>query len=113
MTYDPNKELIEIEYKDDNPATSRTINTQFAKPGLITFSFEVKSPEQIKCYMFHLGQMIRFFPSKIDHWLSLLFKMNREDNKGYFQGKHFEAIIKSIQPKFVDKQFNSFAACCL
>ena len=83
-----------------------------AKGGLLTFSFQCKASDQIKCYMYWQGQMIRFFPDEIETVFSQIFNMDCDDNKTYFENEHFKTTIANIKDKLQDKKFNAFVSSC-
>ena len=64
--------------------------------------------------MYWNGQMIRFFVNEIKDVFSEMFKMDRDDNKGYFDGEDFKERLVSMKGKLIDKQFDIFykAATC-
>lgn len=105
-----NEKLKNIKYDQET-----NIHAAFhAKGGLLTFSFQCKSADKIKCYMFYAGQVIRLFVEEIEDIFPHIFKMDRADNQSYFNGDDFKLKFGNIKNKLCDKQFDIFykAATC-
>mmetsp|Transcript_10409 Transcript_10409/g.9419 ORF Transcript_10409/g.9419 Transcript_10409/m.9419 type:complete len:201 (+) Transcript_10409:3-605(+) len=84
-----------------------------AKGGLLTFSFQCKAADQIKCFLFYNGQVIRLFPDEIEDVFPQIFNMEHPRNKGYFtNNKHFKSTMANIEGKLIDKRFNAFKGSC-
>jgi len=77
-----------------------------AKGYLLCFSFHILSKEEIKCYLYTRGQMVRFMPIDVATLLPELFVINANNAKFIEHEKKTGDIAKSI--KLTDKPFEKF-----
>ena len=102
-----NQEDIETKMKNGNIGASDHV-----KGALLTFSFHVKAVDQIKCYIYYNGQMLRFMASDLRIVLPTLFNMDAFQNDAYLENKKFmqelDSRIKLLDEMLVDREFRSF-----
>eukprot|EP01083_Nonionella_stella_P019174 53300_1 len=82
---------------------------------LLTFSFHVKEEDQIKCYLFYCGLVIRFLPEDIKTVLPKIFNMEYPGNQEFVDGKtekhsddKVDDVIARMSKRLVDTKFNEF-----
>eukprot|EP00486_Rosalina_sp_Unknown_P008280 CAMPEP_0201594154 /NCGR_PEP_ID=MMETSP0190_2-20130828/191552_1 /ASSEMBLY_ACC=CAM_ASM_000263 /TAXON_ID=37353 /ORGANISM="Rosalina sp." /LENGTH=698 /DNA_ID=CAMNT_0048053647 /DNA_START=22 /DNA_END=2119 /DNA_ORIENTATION=- len=96
---------------EKKPAVDVNIGASFhAKGGLFTLSFHVKAADEIKCYLFWNGQMIRLIPDEIEQVFSQIFNMKNQNNADYFEAEDFKIILGNMREKLIDKEFEAFQA---
>merc|ERR1712244_193139 len=84
-----------------------------AIPGMMTFSFHVHSEEEIKCYLYYMGGVMRFMSDDLLDVLPLLFKdstVNQEfvnKQEAHRSGADSWAFLPG-QTQLPDKTFASF-----
>ena len=95
--------------KNKKPEEDTNVGASFhCKGGLLTFSFHVKAIDQIKCYLFWNGQMIRCFADEIFWILPQLFDMEKEENKTYIKSEEFEILVNNMKAKLKDLKYEAF-----
>eukprot|EP01083_Nonionella_stella_P305856 1068636_1 len=81
---------------------------------MLTMSFHVREVNVIKAYLFWNAHMIRFMPTHIRTVLPKLFNMKYAGNQDFIDGKNEEAklddMIKDMEAKLVDKEFDAFVS---
>merc|ERR1712129_131432 len=93
----------------------RALNTGSACDGkMLTFSFHADSEDCIRCYMYTMGQMMRFMPKDIMAVLPKFF-VDNEKNKSWLkmEGKDGpQKKIEEMEKLLVDDRFNAFYESC-
>ena len=67
--------------------------------------------EDVKCYLYYNGEMIRFFPDQIRALFPTMFNMKYEGNKSFLEDKKNEELdtfIKHMKEILIDKSFEQF-----
>ena len=99
-----------IEAKPKDSSKDENISAAFhCKGSLITFSFQCKWQNEIKCFLYWNGQMIRFFGDEVETIFPRIFNMDHEDNNmDYFGTDEFKNDIDYINEKLRDRKFEAF-----
>eukprot|EP01084_Bolivina_argentea_P118552 210324_1 len=97
---DGEKETDQNEEEKDNQNT--TITGQTGCGGeLLTFSYHVEAADQIKCYMYWMAQVMRFYPEDIIQTFKHLFTKKRYET--FKKSKKYEKMVKQIN--ITDKEW--------
>ena len=119
MDYDEDIAIGKTPWNEQNKEDiTRHINIHgapYAKSGVLTFSFQIKSNEEIKCYIWWNGQnmtYMRFIPNQIENVFSHIFNMDHDNNKEYLESKDFEDKLENIDTKLCDRKFDAFLTSC-
>eukprot|EP01083_Nonionella_stella_P071763 192963_1 len=80
------------------------------KGGLLTLSFHVKQENEIKCYLFWNGQMIRFMPNDIKTVLPCIINMKNDPDYIKENKTELGVRIRNMERSFFDEGFTRF--CC-
>eukprot|EP01083_Nonionella_stella_P165145 548708_1 len=80
------------------------------KAKTLTLSFHAKAQNVIKCYLFWNGEMMRFMADDIKTVLPCLFNPQRQTNRNEEEEKALDALIKDLEGKLVDEEFDEFVA---
>lgn len=98
----------------DKPSEYKDIGAHFAcKSSLLTFSFQVKSEQVIKLYLYHNGQCMRFMPEDIRDILPMLFNVKYGNNAQWLTIKANDVLmvdsyIEQLQRCLKDVEFEAF-----
>jgi len=95
---DQKKKLLE------QPVTS----TAPASAASIMLSFHVEASDEIRCYMYINGQVMRFMPSDIINLLPLFFDKTFGDNADFAQSKRAQQLVDEMKKNLRDVRFNAF-----
>ena len=68
-----------------------------ANGGLMTLSFHVESTDEIRCYLFYNGQMLRFLPEDIVLVLPIFFDPEFGDNKTFAKSQFAKDLIEIMK----------------
>lgn len=98
---DPAKEL-----SPKCKALRSTITNSTRNEGLLTFSFHVQSIDEIRCYFWWKGNVIRFLPKDILNILPLLFQTSYKNNDQFLKNKNINDLVDQIE--FKDVYFNKW-----
>ena len=92
--------------------------TSHCKSSLLTLSFQVIQYNEIHCYLYWNGQMIRFLPSDMKQLLPRIFNMNwnHKQNLHFLnntnQHTNIDNIMNQIKAKIQDDKFTAFRTWC-
>ena len=81
------------------------------KGAFLTFSFHVKAVDEVKCYLYWNGQIIRFMPTDIGTVLPKIFSMdwcNGENAKWLEDSKGFDELVQEMNAVIKDLHFEGF-----
>eukprot|EP01084_Bolivina_argentea_P256874 432656_1 len=96
-------------YNDKDEDKKRKLKTEIINTdhpmnnGMLTLSFHVVSKEEIRCYMYIGGRMMRFVPENLKLFLPQFFS-----DSEYKSSEDLDLLIKNMNSKLVDARFNSF-----
>ena len=79
---------------------------------LLTFSFQIKSVNERKCYLWRKREMIRIFPNEIETILSKMFNMDYGNNRDYLKSNDFKNKLDNMNRKVGDEKFDGFLKSC-
>ena len=83
--------------------------THHCNSALLTLSFVVKSQKVIKCYLFHGGGFIRFFPQDIKTVFPTIFNMDHGANREFIENnRDLDNLIKKMSDEVIDEEFSKF-----
>eukprot|EP01084_Bolivina_argentea_P217347 369035_1 len=77
---------------------------------MLVLSFHVESVDEIRCYIYLNGNMVRFLPDDLKNYLPEFF-IDDQRNKAYWNSNEEEGLntlIKNIKAKLIDRRFESF-----
>merc|ERR1712087_548179 len=74
----------------------------------LTMSFHVESADEIRCYMFVNGGMMRFFPQDIIDVLPGFFDPAFGDNAEWATTGDAKGLVKRMKGQLVDAKFAAF-----
>ena len=90
-------------------ALTSNINALNACNGAImVLSFHVESAEEIRCYVYLNGQILRFMPEDITLVLPKFFDSNFGDNKLWPKSEEAKQLIDEMSKKLKDVHFKAF-----
>ena len=99
----------EKQKKEPDPSKDTNIHAlHHVKCQLLTFSFQVKTRAEIKCYLYWNGQRIRMVPNEIQYVFPAIFNMDHAQNKQYLKSQKFKDQVVNMDEKLIDKQFQLF-----
>ena len=75
---------------------------------MIVLSFHVESTDEIRCYCYINGQIMRFMPSDIINLLPLFFDKEFGDNKKFAVSKRAKELVEEMSDKLIDIHFDAF-----
>lgn len=117
--------LPNMGYSDDSDAAKYqqggmdvNIGASHGKGSLLTFSFQVIQQDEIRCYLYWNGSMIRFMPNDVKTTLPQIFNMDWCAGKNIeflnMQSKDhsIENMIGKMTDILQDKKFTAFQAWC-
>jgi len=119
----PNGEYVQLWYFDSSktcilPDLGYNAGKEKAKAGVtagtacggttMTFSFHVEAEDNIRCYMYANGGMMRFMPEDIINVLPKFFAGNEEWPKS----KAATELVEKMKPLLVDARFQAFYESC-
>jgi len=91
---------------------NESINTGSGCDGkMLTFSFHADAEDCIRCYMYAMGQMMRFMPEDIIKVLPKFFVAD-ENNTKWLKSGAPEKLVKEMKPLLVDAKFDAFYKSC-
>ena len=80
----------------------------------MTLSFHVEDADEIRCYLYVHGGIMRFFPQDIIDVLPKFFDMNFNagENSEWATCDQARELVEAMTPKLQDKKFNAFYKSC-
>merc|ERR1712228_255523 len=106
-----------VGYGDDRPyiedpkerILKATITSRMHCNGaMLMLSFHVESKDEIRCYMYLNGQIMRFMPNDIRVLLPKFFDKEFGDNKGFAESKDAQKLVDAMKENLRDVRFNAF-----
>ena len=67
--------------------------------------------EDVKCYLYYNGEMIRFFPDQIRALFPTMFNMKYDENTFFLKNKknkELDTFIKYMEEILIDTSFEQF-----
>lgn len=95
--------------------TMGNVHTKNMPNDLLTLSFQVIRANEIRCYLFWNGSMIRFMPKDLRTIAIKMFNMdwNKGENRKFInESQDLKKIIKSMEGVIRDDLFTSFCDFC-
>merc|ERR550539_111300 len=75
---------------------------------MIVLSFHVESTDEMRCYMYINGQVLRFMPEDIQLVLPLFFDAEFKKNKEFAQSEKAKKLVKKMKDNLRDVHFEAF-----
>ena len=108
-----NRDSADDSRKNFDETKDKNIEASFrAKGNLLTFSFQIKSLNERKCYLWWNGQCIRLFPNEVGTVFSEIFNMDHGNNKEYLKSKDITDTLVNMKQGIYDKAFDLFVLSC-
>ena len=76
--------------------------------GALTLSFHVESADEIRCYLFVNGGMMRFFPQDVIDVLPRFFDPKFGNNDEWAESRDAQELVERMSGQLVDTKFNAF-----
>ena len=93
---------------DEKRLKTQSVNTEVpCKGAFMVLSFHVLSADEVRCYFYLNGQMIRFFPDDLINYLPQFFVLNKE-NKAYAKSEELKKLINNMKSKLIDRRFEAW-----
>ena len=86
-----------------------------ATASAMTLSFHVESADEIRCYLFVEGGVMRFLPQDIIEVVPRFFDPEFGDNARWVSrhgGRKANMLVKQMSRQLCDKKFNAFYKAC-
>ena len=125
IDYDPDKAEHTPVIPDANDKDAKLLKanigtTSHCKGQLITWSFHVIQRDEIRCYCYWNGQIVRFYPSDMKELLPKIFDMNwnNRENQRFLKSNNgktnIDSILKRMREKryLHDNKFEAFRSWC-